>query len=66
MPLNPQKMPVSKPLEYMIMLKKISSQALMDIEQFLGAKVFMECWVKVKEDWRDSNYILNDFGFKDE
>ena len=48
------------------MLKKISSQARMDIEQFLGAKVFMECWVKVKEDWRDSNYILNDFGFKDE
>ena len=47
------------------MLKKISSQARMDIEQFLGAKVFMECWVKVKEDWRDSNYILNDFGFKD-
>lgn len=48
------------------MLKKISSQARIDIEQFLGAKVFMECWVKVKEDWRDSNYILNDFGFKDE
>lgn len=48
------------------MLKKISSQARADIEQFLGAKVFMECWVKVKEDWRDSNYILNDFGFKDE
>ena len=48
------------------MLKKISSQARMDIEQFLGAKVFLECWVKVKEDWRDSNYILNDFGFKDE
>ena len=48
------------------MLKKISSQARVDIEQFLGAKVFMECWVKVKEDWRDSNYILNDFGFKDE
>ena len=48
------------------MLKKISSQARMDIEQFLGAKVFMECWVKVKEDWRDSNFLLNDFGFKDE
>ena len=48
------------------MLKKISSQAREDIEQFLGAKVFMECWVKIKEDWRDSNYILNDFGFKNE
>ena len=48
------------------MLKNISSQAREDIEQFLGAKVFMECWVKIKEDWRDSNYILNDFGFKNE
>lgn len=49
-----------------IMLKKIASQAREDIEAFLGAKVNMQCWVKVKEDWRDSNYMLNDFGFKDE
>ncbi|MBE6865355.1 MAG: GTPase Era [Ruminococcaceae bacterium] len=48
------------------MLKKIGSQARADIEAFLSAKVNMQCWVKVKEDWRDSNYILNDFGFKDE
>ena len=48
------------------MLKKIGSQARADIEDFLSAKVNMQCWVKVKEDWRDSNYILNDFGFKDE
>lgn len=48
------------------MLKKIASQARVDIESFLDAKVNMQCWVKVKEDWRDSNYILNDFGFKDE
>lgn len=48
------------------MLKKIASQARADIESFLGTKVNMECWVKVKEDWRDSNYVLNDFGFKDE
>ena len=48
------------------MLKKIGSQARTDIEEFLSAKVNMQCWVKVKEDWRDSNYILNDFGFKDE
>lgn len=48
------------------MLKKIGSQARSDIEEFLSAKVNMQCWVKVKEDWRDSNYILNDFGFKDE
>lgn len=48
------------------MLKKIGSQARADIEDFLSAKVNMQCWVKVKEDWRDSNYILNDFGFKEE
>ena len=48
------------------MLKKIGSRARADIEDFLSAKVNMQCWVKVKEDWRDSNYILNDFGFKDE
>ena len=48
------------------MLKKIGSQARADIEDFLSEKVNMQCWVKVKEDWRDSNYILNDFGFKDE
>ena len=48
------------------MLKKIGSQARADIEAFLSAKVNMQCWVKVIEDWRDSNYILNDFGFKDE
>ena len=48
------------------MLKKIASRARVDIEAFLDAKVNLQCWVKVKEDWRDSNYILNDFGFKDE
>ena len=48
------------------MLKKIASRARADIENFLDIKVNMQCWVKVKEDWRDSNYILNDFGFKDE
>ena len=48
------------------MLKKIGSQARADIEEFLSAKVNMQCWVKVKEDWRDSNYILNDFGFTEE
>ncbi|MEG0020255.1 MAG: GTPase Era [Oscillospiraceae bacterium] len=48
------------------MLKKIGSDARTDIESFLGTKVNMQCWVKVKEDWRDSNYVLNDFGFKNE
>ncbi|MEG1782562.1 MAG: GTPase Era, partial [Oscillospiraceae bacterium] len=48
------------------MLKKIASEARADIEAFLATKVNMQCWVKVKEDWRDSNFVLNDFGFKNE
>ena len=35
------------------MLKRISSQARRDIEKFMGAKVYMETWVKVKENWRE-------------
>ncbi len=47
-----------------LMLKKIASQARVDCEEFLGAKVNLQCWVKVKEDWRDSEFNLNNFGFK--
>ena len=40
------------------MLKKISSAARRDIEKFMGAKVFLQTWVKVKENWRDNpNFI---------
>lgn len=46
------------------MLKKIASQARLDCEDFLGAKVNLQCWVKVKDDWRDSDFLLNDFGFR--
>ena len=46
------------------MLKKIASQARADCEEFLGAKVNLQCWVKVKDDWRDSDFLLNDFGFR--
>lgn len=46
------------------MLKKIASQARVECEDFLGAKVNLQCWVKVKEDWRDSDFNLNDFGFR--
>lgn len=46
------------------MLKKIASEARADIEEFLGTKVYLECWVKVKDDWRNSEFMLNDFGFK--
>ena len=46
------------------MLKKIATQARLDCEDFLGARVNLQCWVKIKDDWRDSERLLNDFGFK--
>ena len=45
------------------MLKKIASAARMDIEELLGAKVNLQCWVKVREDWRDNEQLLNSLGF---
>ena len=48
------------------MLKKIGQLAREDIERFMGTKVFLQTWVKVKENWRDSDNLLKNFGFKDE
>ena len=48
------------------MLKKIASEARAECEDFLGARVNLQCWVKVKDDWRDSDFLLNDFGFRQE
>ncbi len=48
------------------MLKKIGELSRRDIERFMGAKVFMQTWVKVKENWRDSDALLRNFGFTDE
>ena len=45
------------------MLKKIASAARMDIEELLGVKVNLQCWVKVREDWRDNEHLLNSLGF---
>ena len=45
------------------MLKKIGSAARADIEELLGVKVNLQCWVKVREDWRDSEQQLNNLGF---
>ncbi len=45
------------------MLKKIGTLARRDIERFLGTEVFLETWVKVKEDWRNSDFLLKNFGF---
>ncbi|WP_300364135.1 GTPase Era [uncultured Subdoligranulum sp.] len=45
------------------MLKKIASAARLDIEELLGVKVNLQCWVKVREDWRDNEQMLNSLGF---
>ena len=48
------------------MLKKIGSYAREDAEAIFGTKVYLDLWVKVKENWRDRPTFLSDFGFKDE
>ncbi len=48
------------------MLKKIGSYARQDMEAFFGIKIFLDLWVKVKENWRESDFIINNFGIKDE
>ncbi|MGN1014043.1 MAG: GTPase Era [Butyricicoccus sp.] len=48
------------------MLKKIGAQARVDIQELLDAKVFLELWVKVKEDWRNNQYQMRNFGYEDE
>lgn len=48
------------------MLKKISTQARQDMEKFMGTKVYLETWVKVKENWRDNMNLIKNFGYKDE
>ena len=48
------------------MLKKISSLARQDMEKFMGTKVYLETWVKVKENWRDNMNYVRSFGYRDE
>ena len=48
------------------MLKKIGAMAREDIEAFMGTKVYLQTWVRVKEDWRDRDGLLKNFGFADE
>ncbi len=47
-------------------LKTIGSYAREDMEKFFGTKVFLDLWVKVKENWRDSNFNISNFGFKED
>ncbi|MBE7009335.1 MAG: GTPase Era [Ruminococcaceae bacterium] len=48
------------------MLKKISTEARHDIERFMGTKVYLQTWVKVKENWRDNMNYIRSFGYQDE
>lgn len=48
------------------MLKKIGTMAREDMEALFGMKVFLDLWVKVKENWRETNATIANFGFKDE
>ena len=47
------------------MLKKISSMARADCERFMGTKVYLTTWVKVKENWRDSDFLVRNFGYRE-
>ena len=47
-------------------LKEVASFARKDMEKFLGAKVFLTVYVKVREDWRDSTRFLKEFGYGEE
>ena len=48
------------------MLKRISSAARRDIEKFMGTKVFLQTWVKVKENWRDNPNFIRSLGYNEE
>ena len=45
------------------MLKRIGSQARRDMERLLGSSIYLQLWVKVKKDWRDSDFLLKNFGY---
>ena len=48
------------------MLKRISTSARKDMERFMGTKVFLTTWVKVKENWRDNLAAIHNFGYSDQ
>ena len=45
------------------MLKKIGSNSRRDIQRFLGNQINLQIWIKVKKDWRDSDFLLKNFGY---
>ena len=48
------------------MLKKIGTNARYEMERLLDAKVNLKLWVKVKKDWRDSDFLIKNFGYREE
>lgn len=47
------------------MLREIGSQARQEMEALFGVKVNLQCWVKVKEDWRNRQGLLHSFGYQE-
>ena len=45
------------------MLKKVGTEARLELEKLLGEKVFLELWVKVHKDWRQSEPVLTELGY---
>ena len=45
------------------MLRKIGEMARKDVERYMGARVYLQSWVKVKENWRDRTAMLRNFGY---
>ena len=48
------------------MLKKVSTRAREDMERFFMCKINLHCWVKVKEDWRNREGLIRNFGLDNE
>ena len=48
------------------MLKKIGSNARYEMERLLETKVNLKLWVKVKKDWRDSDFLIKNFGYRED
>jgi len=48
------------------MLKKISTLAREDMEKFMGTRIFLQTWVKVKENWRDNVNLIHSFGYRED
>ncbi len=47
------------------MLKKISTMARTDCEKFMGTRVYLTTWVKYKENWRDNDFLVRNFGYRE-